>query len=134
MKVAIPVSAGRVSNAFDFAQRLLVVEYEADREVARVEVALQEDTPIGRARRLGLLGVRLLICGAISGSLAVQLVRAGIDVMPFVSGPIPEVLDGFRRGELDAARFLMPGSTADDREAWRKRLSGPMFSRAVRGS
>jgi len=129
MKVAIPVSSGRVSNAFDFARRLLVVDYEADHEVARVEVALQEDPPIGRAHRLGALGVRLLICGAISRPLAAYLVRAGIDVMPFVSGPIPEVLDGFRRGDLDSARFLMPGSTADDRNAWRRRLRGPAISR-----
>jgi len=125
MKVAIPVSGDRVSNAFDFARRLLVVEFEADREVARVEVALREDRPIGRARRLAALGVRLVICGAVSRRLAEHLERAGVAVMPFVSGQVLEVLDGYRRGDLDSPRFLMPGSTVDDRRAWRRGLDRP---------
>jgi len=120
MKLAIPMSSGQVSNAFDFARHLLVVEYEEGREVARVEVPLVEDLPLARAHRLGTLGVRLLICGAISRPLATHLARAGIDVMPFVSGSVPEVLEGYRRGDLESARFLMPGSSADDRREWRK--------------
>jgi predicted Fe-Mo cluster-binding NifX family protein len=134
MKVATPVAAGRVSNAFGIAQRLLVVEYEAGREGARVEVALGEDLSIGRAQRLAALGMRLVICGTVSRLLATHLVRTGIDVMPFVRGPVSEVLDGFRRDDLDAARFLMAGSTADDRTAWRTRLSSPTLSRAMRQS
>jgi predicted Fe-Mo cluster-binding NifX family protein len=132
MKLAIPVSSGRVSNAFDFARRLLVVEYEDDREVARTEVPLQEDLPLSRANRLGALGVRLLICGAISRPLAAHLLGVGIDVMPFVSGFVHEVLEGYRRGDLESARFLMPGSTADDRTEWRRRLPGAAASRVVR--
>ena len=132
MKVAIPVSSGRVSNAFDFARRLLVVEYEDNREVARAEVSLEEDLPLGRAHRLGALGVRLLICGAISRPLAGHLLRVGIDVMPFVSGSVQEVLEGYRRGGLDSERFLMPGSTPDDRTAWRDRGSGVARSRIAR--
>ncbi len=132
MKLAIPVSSGRVSNAFDFARRLLVVEYEEGREVARIEVPLAEDLPLSRAHRLGALGVRLLICGAISRPLAAHLARVGIDVMPFVGGSVHEVLEGYRRGDLESVRFLMPGSTADDRTAWRKRLTAPAAGRTAR--
>jgi hypothetical protein len=34
MKLAIPVSSGRVSTAFDFARHLLLLEYEVGRSVA----------------------------------------------------------------------------------------------------
>ena len=52
LKLAMPVSAGRVLTAFDLARHLLVVEYEDGREVSRSDLVLEEELP--------------LICGAIS--------------------------------------------------------------------
>jgi predicted Fe-Mo cluster-binding NifX family protein len=121
MKLAIPVSGGRVSTAFDFARRLLLLEYERGREVSRAELVLEEGIPISRARRLEALGVRVLICGAISRSLTEHVVSAGIDVIPFVSGTVEEVLAAYLAGDLDSAQFLMPGSTAEERKEWKIR-------------
>ena len=115
MKLAVPVSSGRISTAFDFARHLLVVEYEDGREVRRSELVLEEELPLNRARRLEALGASVLICGAISRSLAEHLASGGIDIIPFVSGPVEEVLAAYFAGELDSAAFLMPGSTYQDR-------------------
>jgi predicted Fe-Mo cluster-binding NifX family protein len=119
MKLAVPVSAGRVSTAFDFAVHLLLLEYEDSQEVKRAELTLEEQSPLNRARRLESLGVKVLICGAISRSLAGYLASAGIEVIPFVSGAVEEVLAGYLSGEVESVRFLMPGSTAEEREEWR---------------
>jgi predicted Fe-Mo cluster-binding NifX family protein len=121
MKLAIPVSSGRVSTAFDFARHLLLLEYEDGREVSRAELVLEEEIPVNRARRLESLGVRVLICGAISRSLAEHLANVGIDVIPFVSGTVDEVLAAYLVGEVESAQFLMPGSTAEERKEWRIR-------------
>ena len=121
MKLAIPVSKGRVSTAFDFARDALLLDYEDGREVSRTELVLKEEIPVNRARRLESLGVRVLICGAISRSLAEHLTSVGIDVIPFVSGTVEEVLAAYLAGEVESAQFLMPGSTAEERKEWRVR-------------
>jgi predicted Fe-Mo cluster-binding NifX family protein len=89
--------------------------------VARTELVLEEAVPVNRARRLQSLGVNVLICGAISRSLAEHLANAGIDVIPFVSGSVEGVLAAYLAGELESAQFLMPGSTAEERREWRTR-------------
>jgi predicted Fe-Mo cluster-binding NifX family protein len=119
VKLAMPVSAGRISTAFDFARHLLVVEHEDGREVRRSELVLEEELPLNRARRLEALGASVLICGAISRSAAERLADGGIDIIPFVSGPVEEVLTAYFAGELESARFLMPGSTYQERTEWR---------------
>lgn len=119
MKLAVPVSGGRVSTAFDFARQLLLLEVEDGREVRRTELVLEEETPLSRARRLQYLGVKVLICGAISRLLTECLASAGINVIPLVSGQVEEVLKAYLAGQLDSARFLMPGSTVEERREWR---------------
>jgi predicted Fe-Mo cluster-binding NifX family protein len=121
MKVAIPVSSGRVSTAFDFARRVLVIECQNGLEVRRHELILEEEIPLNRARRLAALGVGVLICGAISRSLAEHLAGSGIEIIPFVSGRVEEVLAAYLAGELESAQFLMPGSTYEERSEWRLR-------------
>jgi predicted Fe-Mo cluster-binding NifX family protein len=118
MKLAIPVFSDRVSSVFDFTHCLLVLECESGREVTRTEVAFQEDLPLNRARRLETLGVQLLICGSISRLIAEHLQNVGIGIIPLVSGSVDEVLRAYLRGDLGPTRFLMPGSTAKDREEW----------------
>lgn len=130
MKLAIPVSGGRVSTAFDFARHLLLLEYEGGREVSRAELVLEEEIPVNRARRLESLGAGVLICGAISRSLTEHVVSAGIDVIPFVSGTVEEILAAYLTGELDSAQFLMPGSTAEERKEWRIRRESSPSGRA----
>ena len=123
VKLAIPISAGRISTAFDFARHILLVEFEGGREVRRSDLILEEELPLNRARRLQAAGASVLICGAISRSLAEHLANSGIDVIPFVSGRREEVLAAYCAGELDAARFIMPGSTYQERTEWRLRIS-----------
>jgi predicted Fe-Mo cluster-binding NifX family protein len=109
MKIALPIWRGRVSPVFDTASRILVVEYQGGREVARDEHQMQEIPIPLRLRRLSELGVNVLICGAISRSLATILANAGITVVPFITGAIEEVLSGYLRGRFPGPRFFMPG-------------------------
>jgi predicted Fe-Mo cluster-binding NifX family protein len=119
MKLVIPVSLGRVATALDFARHLLLVEFEADTEVRRTEFVLDDTIPLSRARRLEALGTHVLLCGAVSRALAEHLESSGIEVVPFVSGPVDEVLAAYLAGNLDSGQFLMPGSTAEQRWQWR---------------
>ena len=69
MKIAIPVYNGNVSNVFDFANRLLIVEFADGKEIDRFETELDKSLPI-RAGQLESHGIDVVVCGAVSQLLA----------------------------------------------------------------
>ena len=109
MKIAIPIYNDTVSNVFDFAHRLLLVEIRNGVEESRSEVSLTSESFPQRARRLGSLGIGVVICGAISRPLMSMLTVTGIDVLPYVTGGIDEVLQAYITGRLSQPQFITPG-------------------------
>jgi predicted Fe-Mo cluster-binding NifX family protein len=110
MRLAIPVRNDRISPVFDTATRLLVLDIAQGVEQGRypVDVA-QASFPTQRARRLAELEVNVLICGAISRPLAELVSTAGIILIPWVSGPLDEVLQAYLTARLSDPRWHMPG-------------------------
>jgi len=109
MKIAIPIYNGNVSNVFDFAHRLSVVDIENGREVNRSEVELKAESLPQRAGNLKNLGVDVLICGAISQALTCMVTASEIEVLPFVTGRVDDVLEAYLTGQLAKPQFSMPG-------------------------
>jgi len=109
MKIAIPVWKGYVSSAFDFAHRLLLVDLVNGRETGRSEISLPPESIPERANRLKTLGVEVLICGAISRSLTSLVAASGIIVLPYVIGPVDEILKAYITGRLGQPQFILPG-------------------------
>jgi predicted Fe-Mo cluster-binding NifX family protein len=109
MKIAVPVWNDSVSNVFDFAGRLLLVELDNGKELSRSEVPLRVQSLPERAGGLKQLGVNVLLCGAISRALANMVTASGIEVLPYVTGRVEEVLQAYLTGQLINPRFTMPG-------------------------
>jgi len=109
MKIAIPVYNGSVSNVFDFAHRLLLVDIETAKVVEPCEVELKAESLPQRAGRLKNLEVDVLICGAISQALANMVTASGIQVLPYVTGRVDDVLEAYLTGQLAKPQFSMPG-------------------------
>ena len=109
MKIAIPIYNDSVSNVFDFAIRLLLVDIENGRETNRSEVALESQLLLQRSSQLKTLEVDVLVCGAISRVMANMVTTSGIQVLPYVTGNINDVLQAYLTGELVKAEFSMPG-------------------------
>lgn len=109
MKIAIPIYRDNVSNVFDFAHRLLLVDIESDKAVERSEVELKAESLPQRAGQLKSLGVDVLVCGAISQALANMVTASGIQVLPYVTGRVDDVLQGYLTGQLVQPQFTMPG-------------------------
>jgi predicted Fe-Mo cluster-binding NifX family protein len=123
MKIAIPEYTGNVSNVFDFARRGLLVDIENGREVNRAEVLLSPNSLPQTASRLQTLGVNVLICGAISRPAMYMLVASGIQVLPYVTGHIDDVLQAYLAGRLVQPQFTMPGCWPGARKGfgrWRR--------------
>ena len=109
MKIAIPAYEKTISNVFDFAAHLCLVDIENGRELNRSEVELKAESLPQRAGRLKNLGVDVLICGAISRALACMVSASGIEVLPFVTGRVDDVLQAYLTGQLAKSQFTMPG-------------------------
>ena len=109
MKLAIPIYNSNISNVFDFAHRLLLVDIENGKEANRSEVALESQLLPQRAGQLKNLEVDVLVCGAISRVLANMVTASGIQVLPYVTGSIDDVLQAYLTGQLAKPEFSMPG-------------------------
>jgi len=120
MKIAIPIYNGNVSNVFDFAHRLLLVEIENGKETNRSEVASERQSLPQRAGQLKNLGVDVLVCGAISQALANMVTASGIQVLPYVTGRVDDVLQGYLTGQLVQPQFTMPGCWPGARKSFRR--------------
>jgi predicted Fe-Mo cluster-binding NifX family protein len=112
MKVAISVWEGKISPVFDAAATLLVLEIEGKKELSRFKTHFEEQAVIRRCARIRVLGIDVLICGAISRNFLDMLQISGIQVIPWVCGSADQVLEAFTKEPngicLDSS-FLMPG-------------------------
>ncbi|MBN1803715.1 MAG: hypothetical protein JW837_00560 [Sedimentisphaerales bacterium] len=120
MKIAIPIWNNCVSSAFDFANRLLLVDVQNGSENNRTEISLSTESIPQKANRLKDLGVEVLICGAISRSLAFQVMSLGIEVLPYILGPVDEILNAYLTDRLGQPRYAMPCSWPGARKGFRR--------------
>lgn len=118
-KIAIPQWQGQVSTVFDFASKLVLIDIEGQKEISRSEITLPEESMPQRASRLKILSVDVLICGAISRPLAFMIAGSGIEILPYVTGRIDEVLKAYITGQLAEKRFSMPGCKMGARKGFR---------------
>lgn len=109
MNLAIPVWQSRISPVFDTAERLLLVDVEDGAEISRMEYPLAGLAPSQRAKRLAELNVNVLLCGAISRPLASMLGKSGVQIVPWISGEVNDVVPRYLNGQPLDGRFLMPG-------------------------
>jgi len=119
MKIAMPIYRDNVSNVFDFANTLLLIDIENGKETNRSEVVLGSQSLPQRAGQLKSLGVDVLVCGAISRILANMVTTLGIEVLPYVTGHVDNVLQAYMTGQLVRSEFSMPGCWPGARKGFR---------------
>ena len=124
MKIAIPIYNNSVSNVLDFATRLLLVEIENGKEVNRSEVALASQFLPQRVGQIKKLEVDVLVCGAISRVLANMITASGVQLLPYVTGRVDDVLQAYLNGQLVQPEFTMPGCWPGARKGFGRRRRG----------
>ena len=109
MKIAIPVRDNHVATVFDAADELLMFKGDTGTMQAPLRISFNKDSNIAKVALLKDQGIDILICGALSGFMQRMIESAGIQVLPFVRGPVDEVIRAFACGDLLEQRFLLPG-------------------------
>jgi len=109
MKIAIAIWNGCVSNVFDFAEGVLLVEFDGDKETNNSEVKFECKAFARRISQLKSMEIDVIICGAISRDLAEMVTASGIELLAYVTGAVEEVLAAYGAGQLGQSQFAMPG-------------------------
>ena len=125
MKVAVTVWEDTVSTVCDFCSRLLVFDVMGDEVKNRSFMPFETKILPERVNQLEELGVKVLLCGAISRPLERMIRASGVQVIPCLRGSIEEVIGAYMDGGLSDARFILPGfgpgaSRVRGRKRWRR--------------
>ena len=124
-RIAITVWQDRVSPVFDTSQWLRIFDFQEGKVDVRLE-NIGTLTAFGKAQRLEELAVDVLICGAITRPLHIDLISSGIDVIPFVCGAVDAVVESFLTHK-NLSRFAMPGYKRQNRRRIRGASPGRMI-------
>ena len=124
MKIAIAIWNDCVSSTFDFSDRILLVEIENEKEVSRSQILLESKSSSQRVNQLKNLEADVLICGAISKTLAEMTKASGIQILAYVTGSIDDVLQAYLTGQLVKPAFTMPGCWPGARKGFGRRQRG----------
>ena len=125
MRVAIPVWDDRISPVLDVAQQVLFVDLEQGKVQNRNTVYLGNKNLTERAEIFKQNEVTEVLCGAISEFFFKVLDNQDINVLPWVTGTVDDILDALASGHIDDSCFRMPGC--------RRRNQGVCFRRRKRG-
>jgi len=110
MKAAFTVWKNRIAPLFDVSREIHIVEMESSQIVAQSRVFLDNEVPAFKARQLAEMGIKTLVCGAISRALQDLVTAYGITLVAFISGDLQGVIDAWRCDKLCTEAFRMPGS------------------------
>ncbi len=124
MKIAVSHCQGRISPVFDVSENILLIELADGRIERRVHAMISGVGPSARAKALSDLGIKMLVCGAISGEQEAAVRNNGIDVAGFVCGDTEAVLDAILNGKLSDTRYVMPGCCGRRRQMRRGACAG----------
>ena len=105
MKIAVSHCNGRISPVFDVSENLLLIEESKERR----NIVITGKNAFERAREVSLLGVSVLICGAISSEQERAVRDVGVEVKGFICGDVEAIISAFSNGSLDDVSFMMPG-------------------------
>lgn len=114
MKVAITIWDEKVSPVFDAAHSILIADINNN---ILKNIAYKSFNPQFEARlieKLNHLHIDVFICGAISQAHSTLIEANGIQLIPFISGSVNEILESFARGNSLVPAFLMPGCREDN--------------------
>lgn len=109
MKIALAVFRDRLSPVFDWSNRLVIIETTGSEEVRRSETDTAKMSSKTRVDHLSSAKVDTLICGGISRFLHTLVESRGIHVVPWIAGPVEEVIQAFHHGRLSSKEFSLPG-------------------------
>lgn len=108
-KIAIPTFQNRVSPVLDSCNHILLVDVTDNTEQDRETVFMGECTLTDRCSTFVKMGIKTVICGGVSESLANMIKGSDIVLINGIAGDIDEVIKAYLENRLQLPVFYMPG-------------------------
>jgi predicted Fe-Mo cluster-binding NifX family protein len=115
-RIAIPIFKARVSPVFDTCTRILLIDFENNRQIAQKELDIDNFSLRERLQILEKNDVAVIICGGISDVFHAILSNLNILLISGICGNVDEVIKAHCDGRLDDPCFFMPGYKACDKK------------------
>ena len=109
MLIALSVYNNRIAPVFDVASQLKVIKVCDGEVVDETVFNLPIEKPLERAIKIHQLGVKLLICGAVSEEAKSFLDMYKIKTVAFIAGDIEEIISSWILKKFSAVDYSMPG-------------------------
>ena len=109
MRLAIPVHDDHIAAVADFADALLLLDIQGRTITRRGTLGFAVPLVPAKVAILDQNKVDILICGAVSRPFAGMVIHSGMELVPFISGSIDDVVNAYLGGSLNDPRFFMPG-------------------------
>ena len=107
--IAIPVFEERISPLLDVSERFVLFEVSDGLVTQRIVINVTADSDRMRIQKLKEIGVAVIISGAVSRYLANIISDMGLIHVPWISGPVDEVIKLFLNDKLNPV-FPQKGS------------------------
>ena len=108
MRYAIPLLNDCISPVLDTAERLEVVEVSDGKIISRRGLFLSGDESRDKARFIAQ-HADILVCGAISRDMYMQLSVIGVKIYPWYMGNVNEIIEILSNGSIPGPQYVMPG-------------------------
>lgn len=109
MNIALATYKDRIASLFESSDRFIIFDSNKQ-EIQRPHTVLIRDNSASTLlHELKTHDARVVICGAISGCTSQMLEGQGIQVIPWVTGYINDVIEAYRNRHLTSPAFIMPG-------------------------
>jgi predicted Fe-Mo cluster-binding NifX family protein len=107
--VAIPVYQERVSPLLDVAKKFALYELEQGEIRQKLVVDIHAENEAFRVEKLREMGVSVIIGGAVSGFVGRLIGEKGMLLIPWICGPVEEVIERYIKHELECPDGGKPG-------------------------
>jgi predicted Fe-Mo cluster-binding NifX family protein len=107
--VAIPVFQERVSPLLDVARKFAIYDLVEGEIRQKLIVDVHAGNEALRVDKLKEMGVSVIIGGAVSGFVGHLICERGMRLIPWVCGPVDEIIDRYMRDVLEPPGGEKPG-------------------------
>lgn len=118
--LALAVFEERISSIFDNSNELVLASRKGEQWIKQPRMKISTHCIEGLVQDFKRIGIKVLICGAISGCLQRVIESHGIHVIPWISGRVDDVLLAYQDGDLSC--FVMPGCRGCKRKSPAKKM------------
>lgn len=109
MNICLATYENRIASLLETSNRLFMIQPPNYDMECSYSIPIMHNTPNEIVRVLRKNQATTLICGAVSGCVQNFFKAQGLEIIPWITGEITEVIHALRTNSLQSANFIMPG-------------------------